>query len=176
MSAAGPAIITSAAEAEYAALRNEILKRMELRQQLIAGTLTLAGVFLSVGLVKDLVALIYPPLAAFLALAWAQNDFRLKSAAKYIREKLEPVLGLRWETWVQEQREAGREELGSWNFIVASHGGIFLLTQLLAVGIELLKNAPFSWLKGILLGFDTASVVVVALVLLKIRKKPDKAK
>ena len=70
---------------EYNSLRGEILKRIELRQQIISITLTLAGIFLSFGLSTDTVALIYPPLAAFLSIAWAQNDFRIRDLATYIR-------------------------------------------------------------------------------------------
>jgi hypothetical protein len=48
-----------------------------MRQQLVAVTLSLGGAFMAVGITQPTVALVYPPLAAFLALAWAQNDYRV---------------------------------------------------------------------------------------------------
>jgi hypothetical protein len=61
---------------EYNALRDEILKRIELRQQFVSMTLTIAGVFLGIGVTTDTIALVYPLLATFLAIGWAQNDLR----------------------------------------------------------------------------------------------------
>lgn len=151
---------------EYNALRSEILKRIELRQQIISITLTLAGIFLSFGLTTDTVALIYPPLAAFLALGWAQNDFRIRDLAVYIRENLETkVSGLRYETYVQESRTRNNN-FGAWRFVVISHSGIFIFTQAMAIGIELLKFSPLvlSPLKWALLIVDVISIGIVILV------------
>jgi hypothetical protein len=91
---------------EYTALRAEILKRIELRQQFIAMTLTIAGVFLGVGVTTDTIALVYPLLSTFLAISWAQNDSNIRRLAVYIRGHLEnktPYLG--WETYVQEGKK-----------------------------------------------------------------------
>ncbi len=145
---------------EYVALRAEILQRINLRQQIISVTLTLAGIFLGLGLTNEAVALIYPPLAAFLAFGWAQNDFRIRDAAQYIREHLETRMpGLRFETMVQLER-AKSTGLGSWRFVVLSHGGIFLGTQLIAICIELFK-LTFSPLEGVLIVLDWAAVAAV---------------
>lgn len=151
---------------EYSFLRNEILKRIELRQQIISITLTLAGIFLSFGLATDAVALIYPPLATFLALGWAQNDFRIRDLAVYIRENLETKSsGLRYETYVQEKRTSNNN-FGSWRFVVISHSGIFIFTQLMAMGIGLLKFMPIvlSPLKSILLIIDVISIIIVLVI------------
>lgn len=148
---------------EYNALRNEILKRIELRQQLIAISLTLAGAFLSVGLSTDLVVLIYPPLATFLALGWAQNDFRIRDLAKYIRDNLESArTGLLYETYVQKTRKESKG-LGAWRIVVFSHSGIFLFTQLMAIGIELskTKSLNFTPIKWSLLSIDLVAFLVV---------------
>ena len=150
---------------EYTALRGEILKRIELRQQLISITLTLAGVFLGVGLGTESVALIYPPLAMFLAFGWAQNDFRIRNLAEYIREFLEtPGTGLQYESMVQAGR-VSTKGLGSWRFIVISHVGIFLFTQAMAIIIELARiSFNFSLLsitQWILLSFDLISMFFV---------------
>ena len=150
---------------EYNSLRGEILKRIELRQQIISITLTLAGIFLSFGLSTDTVALIYPPLAAFLSIAWAQNDFRIRDLATYIRENLETApIGLGYETYVQRIR-SNNKKLGAWRFVVISHTGIFIFTQLMAVGIELLKSMPIvlTPLEWVLLVIDFISILVVLL-------------
>ena len=150
---------------EYNSLRAEILKRIELRQQIISITLTLAGIFLSFGLSTDTVALIYPPLAAFLSIAWAQNDFRIRDLATYIRENLETApIGLGYETYVQRVR-SNNKKLGAWRFVVISHTGIFIFTQLMAVGIELLKSMPIvlTPLEWVLLVIDFISILVVLL-------------
>ena len=148
-------------EIEYTTSRSEILKRIELRQQIVSVTLTLAGIFMGVGLTTESVALIYPPLATFLAFAWAQNDFRIRDLAKYIRDKLESRMpGLGYETYVQQNRAEKSGGLSSWRFVVLSHGGIFLFTQLMAIGIELSKFT-FSPLEWALIGVDLISVLVV---------------
>ncbi|MBI5353472.1 MAG: hypothetical protein HZB50_12600 [Chloroflexi bacterium] len=150
---------------EYNSLRGEILKRIELRQQIISITLTLAGIFLSFGLSTDTVAMIYPPLAAFLAIAWAQNDLRIRDLATYIRENLETVpIGLGYETYVQRARQKNKK-LSTWRYVVISHTGIFIFTQLMAIGIELLKSMPIvlTPLKWVLLVIDLISILVVLL-------------
>ena len=151
-------------ELEYNTLRSEILKRIEFRQQFISITLTLAGIFLGIGLTNDLVVLIYPPLAMFLALGWVQNDFRVRVAAQYIRERFEtPETGLHYETYIQKEREKNKN-LAEWRLLPISHSGIFLFTQFMAVGIELSKSASFNFipLKWALLALDALAIIIVA--------------
>src|SRR3990172_6680735 len=52
-------------ELEYTTLRSEILKRIEMRQQIVSIALTLAGTFLGAGLSNESGALIHPTLDAF---------------------------------------------------------------------------------------------------------------
>lgn len=154
-------------EMEYQSLRAEILKRMDLRQQMVSVTLTIAGAFLGFGLGTPAVALVYPPLAAFLAVAWAQNDYRVRQVSTYIREHHETQLaGLGWETHMQAQRSSGG--VGAWRLLLMSHGGIFLLTQWMAIGIGLLKftYAPVEYA---LLVVDVLFVVIVIWVLAQLK-------
>ena len=153
---------------EYSSLREEILKRIELRQQLISITLTLAGLFLSFGLTTELVPLIYPPIAAFLAIGWAQNDGHIGYIAAYIREHIEKPsngldYGLHFETVTEDNRKKDKK-VGWGRFIVMSHSGLFLLTQAMAVGVEIAKSPslPYPPLKWILLAIDLISIVVAA--------------
>ena len=150
---------------EYNSLRGEILKRVELRQQIISITLTLAAALLGFGLGTQSVSLIYPPLAMFLAFGWAQNDFRIRDLATYIRKHLEsPTTGLRYEHEVQMGRVSATG-LGSWRFVVISHIGVFLFTQAMALLIELARIefnfsllSPTQW---ILLSIGMLSMLVV---------------
>lgn len=148
--------------AEYATLREELLKRIDLRQQLISITLTLAAVFLGVGLDENLIALIYPVLAALLALAWWQNDSHTRRAGSYIREEHEQrIAGLFWETFCEEQR-------GGWRSVVVAHGGIFLTTQLMGIGVGLVDFTSTTP-EFILLGADAFSMACVGWLFWKSR-------
>lgn len=144
-----------------------------MRQQIVSITLTLAGIFLGIGLSNESVALIYPPLAMFLAFGWAQNDYRIRDSARYIREKLEGTMpGLQYETYVQQQRQSS-DGLGSWRFVVLSHGGVFLITQLLAISIETLKFT-FTPLEWVLLAADILAVLVVIWIMRQSGRKSEK--
>lgn len=144
---------------EYSSLRSEILKRIELRQRFMSITLTIAGVFLGIGVTTAAIALVYPPLAAFLAISWAQNDSCIKELAIYIRKRIEaqiPDLG--WETYAQKRRRKTR--MRSWRFLILSHGGVFLFTQGMAIAVGLLKFSytPVEW---VFLGIDLVAVLFV---------------
>ena len=148
---------------EYNSLRNEILRRIEMRQRFISITLTIAGAFLGVGVTTETVALVYPPIAAFLAIGWMHNDGQIRDLATYVREHLERSMpGLGWETYVQAKRESSR--MRGRRFIVISHAGIFILTQIMSIGIGLLKFTftPVEW---VLLGIDLVAVLVVVWVI-----------
>jgi len=119
--------------AEYKALRDELLKRVEFRYQLINLTLVSAGTLLAAGThdgVSASVLLIYPILAAFLAAGWTHNGNAILPLARYIREEMEAKhMGIGWETYLKSH-PSGRflyEDLG---LIYAA--GIFLSTQLIA--------------------------------------------
>lgn len=148
---------------EYSAIKSEMLKRIEMRQQLISITLTLAGIFLSFGLTNEMVTLVYPPLAMFLAFGWAQNDFRIRRMARYIRDNLENLeIGLNYETAMHDDRLFDTS-LATWRFVVISHSGIFLFTQVMAVGIDVLQlGLQFTPIRVGLLVIDAFSILAVA--------------
>ena len=155
-------------EIEYTALRNEILKRTELRQQLTSITLTIAAAFLSFGLNNNTVALIYPMIAFFLATAWAENDIRIQQLGKYIHERIEnSIPGLGWETYRLEGRVAAR--LGTVPLFGLSPSGTYLFTQLIAVGFGVSKFAatPIEWT---LLGIDVAAILLCIWLLTYVRR------
>jgi len=144
---------------EYAALKSEALQRIGLRQQLISITLTITGVMLSFGMNNGLIALIYPPLALFLVTTWIQNDARIRDAAKYIREEIEPKFpGLYWETYIQKEREHSKN--AKRQRTILSHGGIFVFTQLIAILVGCFR-ITFSPMVVALLVMDFISVILV---------------
>ena len=153
---------------EYSAIKSEMLKRIEMRQQLISITLTLAGIFLSFGLTSEMVTLVYPPLAMFLAFGWSQNDFCIRRMARYIRENLEGLkIGLHYETIMQEGR-LNDSGMATWRFLVISHSGIFLFTQIMAVGVDLLRSGlQFTSLRIGLLIVDAISMIIVSWITYK---------
>lgn len=159
-------------EMEYSMLCGEISKRIDLRQQLSSASLTLTGVFLGVSLAKEsvgTVALVYPPIAAMLALSWMQNDLRVAEIAVYIREKIEPYIpGLGWQKYLYEKWRAS--EKNRFRSVVLSHGGIFLITQLLAIGAGVFRftKTPVEWA---FLVVDVLSIWAVIWVIQKTWKR-----
>src|SRR5579871_3179802 len=89
--------------AEYKALRDEMLNRINFRYQLLNLTLIIAGTLLAAGVHADVsaaVLLIYPLLAAFLAAGWVHNGNTIVPLSQYIRDELEAKYsGLGWETY-----------------------------------------------------------------------------
>ena len=169
------------AELELKHLRDEIVTRLRMRQQLLGSALVVGGAFLGIGLEKGQVALIYPPLAAFIALGWAQNDARIGQIGKYIRDKIEPVVGKGWESYLREKRS--QRGLRSWRLIVVSQCGLFLFTQLLATGVGVLNLVPqwttqsgsTLWTASVLLFFDVLAIfVVLGIMLLFMRRFTDR--
>jgi hypothetical protein len=137
--------------AEYNALRSEILKRIELRNSIMFGTLTFAGVLLSFGLTTPTLALIYVIISMFLASAWVQSDVIISNIGHYIREKLEsPQTGLRWETHRQKARTVQVSKTWFQPSAVSSSGGVFLVTQAVAILIAFSNLESFSVLEWVL--------------------------
>lgn len=135
-------------EAEYATLREEVLKRLEARQQTLSIALTLAGAFLGLGWnAGSVVILMYPLIALLLAVGWAQNEVFLKQLNAYIRDHLEgEESGLGW----QRYSDQGMSQLRfrGWPIEILAIGGIFLLTQLMAIGLGMYKfdSTSVAWI------------------------------
>jgi hypothetical protein len=161
-----PALIA----AEYKALRDEMLKRVEFRYQLLNLTLISAGTLLAAGVHADVsaaVLLVYPILAAFLAAGWVHNANTIVPLARYIREELEAKhSGLGWENYLKTHadRRFLYEGLG---LIYAS--GIFLSTQLITLVLGILKSTATSTDLVLLAGDLIAILFTVAILLLSRR-------
>ena len=109
--------------AEYTALRNEIIKRIEIRHQLLAFLMIAFGTLLTVGAKQDGLVeaiLIYPLLALAFAFAWMHNDMRIKELGDYISEHVEDGLlrqthppGIWWEHYIAKLRKEQFDSHGS---------------------------------------------------------------
>lgn len=143
---------------EYAALRAEILKRIELQHQLLSLTLVVFGTILSFGLQvhSSSIVLLYPVLAFFLSSSWTYHGRAVRAIVVYIRDQIEAkILGnnLGW-----EHRPPRRFKLpGRLDFLAAR--GIFAGTAVLAtlVAVSLAKIDVTN-----LLLFATAIVSIVS--------------
>src|ERR1051326_5139657 len=81
---------------QYTSLRSEIEKRIDIRQQILALTLLVAGTFLTVGVqpaVPEVVLLFYPLIALFPGAIWEHNDLRVGQINFYLRTEVEKHLG-----------------------------------------------------------------------------------
>jgi len=141
---------------EYAVLHSEIEKRIELRQQLLLGLFVVAGTLLSLGVgnvVSGEITLIYPLIALFIAQAWAHNDRKIGDIGTYIFFEVEEKYHFSgWETHRKRLHVASHQGKQVWaitprmvaalNPLVLSTRGIFLTSQLLALGIGLVRSFP----------------------------------
>ena len=81
--------------AEYTALREEILKRLEIDHQLIALALIAPGTILTIGFQtrNASIMLVYPILALFLSAIWVINETGIIEKGIYIRDHIESRVG-----------------------------------------------------------------------------------
>lgn len=121
---------------EYKALRNEILKRVEFRYQIINLILFAAGTFISLGLQQKSasILLLYPILSFFLILSWMHNGITLTHIGQYIREKIEPGTDLGWETQLKVNYP-GAVAFSLFNTLATS--GLVISTQILSIVLAL---------------------------------------
>ena len=130
--------------AEYNALREEVLKRVELQQQILSLTLIVFGTILTFGLQvhSASIILLYPTLSFFLAATWAHDGRTVMKIGIYIRDQVEAKIGgntFGWEHRARRRQKprgkltflsAGGVFAGGLNFMSAR--GVFASTALLA--------------------------------------------
>jgi len=156
-------------DVQYNAVREEILTRIKLRQQLLFFSLTLAGALLALLEKLSIVVFLYPILSMFLALSWVQNDYRIADIARYIRGKLEDENG--WEKFINKNRS--KKFLNSWRLVTLSNIGSIVTAQIVSIGFA------FSFINSIshqlLFVLDIISLIIVIILLFKslTRKKDD---
>ena len=144
---------------QYASLRSEIEKRIDIRQQILALTLIVAGTFLTVGVqpnVPAVVLLFYPLIAFFLGAIWEHNDMRVGQITFYLRTEVEKhlgALGPGWETFrsrtfASHRRRPEFHKTGQRNpltpragLIVFATRGMFFTTQAMAIIVAAVRYA-----------------------------------
>ncbi len=153
--------------AEYAALREEIVKRVELQHQLISLSILVAGTFYSVGLQPNssTVPLIYPFLAMFLAAAWFHNELLVIQIGGYIRYRVEPTVQvLGWDSILPTLAADRRTPLGLLDVFAAR--GILIGSQILSVFISLVaSNLQIDNTRLVLMTLDIVAILMTILLL-----------
>ncbi len=155
-------------ELEYQQCRAEILKRIELRQQLIQITLTFAGVLIGAGVQSKnmLISAIYPPLAFCFSMLWAQNDIRGRQLGQYIREEIE-VGENRWESFYRSTISTQTVILGCPLSIFAP-GGAFIISELVAMIFPVFDTTNSSKERLILIAIDVLALLGTILLFQKV--------
>lgn len=155
--------------AEYNNLRAEILKRIELRHQLISLALVAPGTIIAVGFTSHnaFLVLSYPILVCFLSGVWVANTQGVREISHYIKTSVEPKLGKNNVGWEHYHLIASRpfRLVG-----ILGSGFIFILTQLLCIfaGITLVT---FTITEKILLFFAILSVIASIIMLVQLERK-----
>lgn len=119
---------------EYTSLRDEVIRRTEMRNNIITLAIGVAGALLGFSFTNPEIALIYPPLAFFICMMWAQNDIRALQISDYLQqlETKDSLLG--WVTYYKKVQGRGSFIKGL-PFSVIAPGGVFIITSLIALGI-----------------------------------------
>jgi hypothetical protein len=133
-------------QAEYTALRSEIVKRLELGQRLLEITLVSAAAILTINLTDDefaRVLLAYPVLVMFLAFAGLHSALQVRVLATYIKTEIEPRFRWRhdgedasvgYEAWLVAHAPREQQRLGIFSSIF-----MFIGTQVLVFSIGVVE-------------------------------------
>lgn len=151
--------------AQFSALRDEILKRLEMQHQLLALALIVSGTLLTIGLADKgpaMILLLSPILIMFIAIAWSSNNVRIGQAGKFIKE----VEGA--EDWEHYWRSS---EIHNWlaTGTIAAHG-IFNGAQLVIIAFALLRS-NFPTVEKVLIVIDVVTVVLT-FVIVQLSRRP----
>lgn len=123
---------------QYQSLRDEIVKRLETRAQLVSITLVAFATLLGIGVQfrSPDVILIYPPLGLFLAGAWIADERAIRTIAGFIRNMIEETIGfVGWEHFAEQYRH-------SRPFHIVAIRGIFITSECLATAIAVAMIKP----------------------------------
>jgi hypothetical protein len=133
--------------AEYSNLRAEILKRVEIRYQLLALSITIFGALLAfVSQTKDVISLFfYPMLALFFAISWRSNQQDIWKLSDYIKKHIEDKVGqenIHWEGYSNLRGDKSSAQ----KYLSFGSKGVFVITELFAIliGIILAITQPGS--------------------------------
>lgn len=168
-----PVDIKTGAALEYSTLKDEILRRLDTRQQFLSIMFTIAGAYLGVGwtIVDSAVPLlVYPILPLLLAAAWAQNEIQIRELNAYIRNNLEgSIPGLGWENY--RRRSSTETQIAGFPVDVLAYGSIFLVPQIIALLLGFFRIQYLSILEIILFMLDALAILGVISLIGQIRGK-----
>ncbi|PKP07414.1 MAG: hypothetical protein CVU10_07700 [Bacteroidetes bacterium HGW-Bacteroidetes-5] len=156
-------------EKEYESLRNEVITRIEIRQQLIYTTITLSGVILGFGINTSNLSFIFPPLAFALTLMWAQNDLRALQISDYLHSLENEESKLGWISYYKKIQGKSSFKIG-WPISTLAPGSMFVLTTIMSIGIGL-SHFNCSLLSWSLLILDVLALVGIVLMIILAKKQ-----
>jgi hypothetical protein len=155
-------------QAEYTALRSEIVKRLELGQRLLEITLVSAAAILAINLTGDefaRVLLAYPVLVMFLAFAGLHSALQLRILATYIKTEIEPRFRWRlagedaavgYEAWLVAHAPREEQRLGIFSSIF-----MFTGTQVLVFSLGVVGAVTGTWVHPVDIVLIIVGVVVI---------------
>jgi hypothetical protein len=154
-------------EAEFSALRAEILQRAQFQQQLVNLSVITAGTLLTLFFQykgPSWLLLIYPILAVFVALEWSFNNSRIFQIGRYIRQEIEDKwAGPGWENHLRSP--ASRTSV-SWLSGTKLAYGTFAVLPLIVLVLGLLNRFDWSRSKVVLASCDAVvSAVLIPLLI-----------
>lgn len=122
---------------EYNALREEIIKRMELQHQVMFLALPVFGTILGAGIQfrSPSIILLYPIIAVFLAATWAFHNSRIRELGSYIRVRIEARVGQTHIGWESYLNEISHPRITSLNYTAIR--GVFIGTSVLAIVVAI---------------------------------------
>ncbi len=149
-------------ELEYGAAKQEVLKRLDVRYQIISITITIAGAFYGFGWGGGaIIILMFPVIGFCLALGWIQNEQRIKHLNDYIYENLgKTIPGLGWNAYIREKAPQTDSRIGT----LMSPGIVFLLIHIISIALGLLRSLN-SLAEYLVFLFDIALLVGLWIVL-----------
>jgi hypothetical protein len=115
---------------EYKSLRDETLRRIDARNQIISFTLAFAAAMFTLALSEKGFAsalLVYPIISFFFSTAFAYNSMMLIQIGKYVRELEEKIPGLNWAAYL------GPKYWPIEIFELTASAGLFVGTQVIGL-------------------------------------------
>lgn len=152
-------------EAEFSALRGEILQRAQFQQQVVNLAILVAGTLLTVFFqfgASRWILLSYPLLALFMSLEWSFNNIRIREIGWYIRTEIEEKwAGFGWESHLKSSRH---ERPLPWLSGANLAYGTFVALPLAVMAVAALSRFSWTWRDTVFFVADVAMLLSVTLV------------
>ena len=150
---------------EYDALRAEVLKRIEVMNQVASLALIVPGTIFAFGFQTQdaTLILLYPLLALVLSLIWSQSDRRAREIGYYINTRIESRFegAMGWEHFMDSTRTA--HKLFDLDAVWAATG-IFAGTEVLAILVGIPIAIKFGTLISLYILLSAAIISVIITV------------